>query len=214
MKVLDINGKIYKQYLNTKYYCNENGEIYSDFSHKILKPMKRGEANKEYYYIDINFGQGQKHTPIHKIVYQTWIGDIPTGQNVLHKDDNQFNNNFNNLYLGSIKRNVKDRIDNNHSVGNTWILTIYDKITKETITFCPAKNFIEYCGHPCENGNINRMFTRNWFQKRYEIISYYLCKSLKLKESVTTMGDECTSVEQNFVAARSAQLPNKEEEIV
>lgn len=214
MKVLDINGKIYKQYLNTKYYCNENGDIYSDFSHKILKPMKKGEKNKEYYYIDINFGQGQRHIPIHRIVYQTWIGDIPIGQNVLHKDDNQFNNNFNNLYLGDIKENTEDRINNDHNVGNTWILTIYDKEIQETKTFCPAKDFIEYCGHPCKNGNISRMFTRVWFQKRYEIIDYYLCKNLKLKESVTTMRDECTSVGQNFVAVRSAQLPKKEEEIV
>lgn len=176
--------------------------------------MKKGEKNKEYYYIDINFGQGQRHIPIHRIVYQTWIGDIPIGQNVLHKDDNQFNNNFNNLYLGDIKENTEDRINNDHNVGNTWILTIYDKEIQETKTFCPAKDFIEYCGHPCKNGNISRMFTRVWFQKRYEIIDYYLCKNLKLKESVTTMRDECTSVGQNFVAVRSAQLPKKEEEIV
>lgn len=214
MNVLDINGKTFKQYLNTEYYCDENGNIYSNFSRKILKPMAKGGKNKKYYYIDINFGQGQKHIPIHKIVYETWVGEIPAGMNVLHKDDNQLNNNFNNLYLGTIKQNTADRIDNGHNVSNTWILTIYDKLTKETKTFCPAKNFIEYCGHTCQNGSIKRMFTRNWFKERYEIIAYYLCKDLKQKESVTTMGDECNPVEQNFVPVRSAQLLEKEEEIV
>ena len=32
------------------------------------------------------------------------------------------------------------------------------------------------------------------FKKRYEIIDYYNCKSLDIKEGVTTMGDECNPV--------------------
>ena len=195
MKTVSIKGITFKQFKNTKYYCDENGNIYSEFSRKILKPMLRGQKNKEYYYIDINFGGGQQHYPIHKIVYETWIGEIPDGMLVLHKDDNQLNNNFNNLYLGTQKDNIQDCQNNKHKVGNTWILTIYDKQTKETITFCPANKFIEYSGHSCQNGGVSRMFTRNWFKIRYEIVDYYLCKNLDTKKGVTTMEDECTPVE-------------------
>lgn len=194
MKTISIRNKIFKQIKDTKYYCNENGDIYSDFSHKILQPMTRGLKNKLYPYVDINFGEGQKHCYIHKLVYETWIGEIPNNMYVLHKDDNQFNNNINNLYLGTQKQNIQDCINNNHRVGNTWILTIYDKEKKETFTFCPASKFIEYCGHPSANGSVKRFFTRNWFKKRYEIIDYYNCKSLDIKEGVTTMGDECNPV--------------------
>lgn len=195
MKIISIKNKTFKQFRNTKYYCDEDGNIYSDFSHKILKPLKRGQNNKQYLYIDINFGNGQKHYYIHKIVYETWIGEIPTGMNVLHKDDNALNNNFNNLYLGEQQQNIQDCINNNHRVGNTWVLTVFDKNINETITFCPAKKFIEYCGHPCKNGGVSRMFTRNWFKNRYEIIDYYQCKSLDIKEGVTTIPDECKEVE-------------------
>ena len=195
MKTISIKGIIFKQFKETKYYCDENGNIYSEFSRKILKPMLRGQKNKKYYYIDINFGDGQQHYPIHKIVYETWIGEIPNEMLVLHKDDNQLNNNFNNLYLGNQKDNIQDCQSNQHKVGNTWILTVYDKQIKETITFCPANKFIEYSGHPCRNGGVSRMFTRNWFKNRYEIIDYYLCKNLDIKKGVTTMEDECTPVE-------------------
>lgn len=99
MKTISIKNKIFKQIKDTKYYCNENGDIYSDFSHKLLQPMTRGLKNKLYLYVDINFGEGQKHCYIHKLVYETWIGEIPNNMCVLHKDDNQFNNNINNLYL-------------------------------------------------------------------------------------------------------------------
>jgi len=196
--IISIQGINFKQFRDTKYYCDENGNIYSDFSHRILKPMLRGEKNKKYYYIDINFGEGQKHYYIHRIVYETWIGEIPDDKQVLHKDDNQLNNNINNLYLGNQKQNIQDYKSNNNQMGNTWILTVYDKQKNKTITFCPASDFIEYSGHPCQNGGVKRMFTRNWFKIRYEIVDYYLCKSKEEKKGVTTMGDECSPVGQSL----------------
>jgi hypothetical protein len=195
MKTISIQGITYKQFKDTKYYCSKDGKIYSDFSQKILKPLIKNIGNKQYYYIDINFGNGQKHYPIHKIVYETWIGQIDNNLFVLHKDDNSLNNNIDNLYLGTQQQNIKDCQNNNHRIGNTWILTVYDKEKKETVTFCPAKEFITYSEHSCKNGGIKRVFTRNWFKQRYDIIDYYLCKSLDIKKGVTTMGDECSPVE-------------------
>lgn len=158
--------------------------------------MKRKSSqNKEYLYVDINFGEGQKHCNIHRIVYETWIGEIPEGMLVLHKDDNTLNNHINNLYIGNQQQNIQDCKNNKHRMGYIWVLTIFDKKVGKTITFCPALKFIEYSGHSCQNGNISRMMTRNWFKKRYDVIDYYQCKNLNDRESVTTMGDECSPVE-------------------
>lgn len=197
MNTIFINDKIFKKFRDTKYYCDEDGNIYSGYSRRILSPMLRGK-DKLYKYIDINFGNGQKHYPIHKIVYETWIGEIPDGLSVLHKNDDQMDNNINNLYLGDQKQNMHDRVENNHSIGNLWILTVYDKELNDTLTFCPASNFIDYCGHPSANGSINRMFDKNWFKKRYEVIDYYRCKNIAEKKGVTTMGDECNPVGQSL----------------
>lgn len=195
METISIQGKTFKQYRCTKYYCDEDGRIFSDYSQKILTPMLRGDGNKQYPYIDVNFGNGQKHVPVHRIVYECWIGEIDNNLNVLHKDDDQFNNNFNNLYLGNQKENIKDCINNEHRVGNIWTLTVFDNQINKTITFCPASDFIKYCRHPCNNGAIKRFFDKNWFQKRYTIIDYYRCKSLDEKKGVTTNPDECKDVE-------------------
>ena len=60
--ILFIKDKTFKQFRDTKYYCDEDGNIYSDFSHKILKPLIRNKkTNKQYYYIDINFGVVVRH---------------------------------------------------------------------------------------------------------------------------------------------------------
>ena len=57
---------------------------------------------------------------------------------------------------------------------NEGILSFDSLKTKENkiLTFCPASNFIIYSGHSCANGSVKRMFTRNWFKVRYEIIDY------------------------------------------
>ena len=47
--ILFIKDKTFKQFRDTKYYCDEDGNIYSDFSHKILKPLIRNKkTNKQY----------------------------------------------------------------------------------------------------------------------------------------------------------------------
>lgn len=193
--IIYIKDKQFKQFRDTKYYCSQDGEIYSDWSQKILKQSYRNSGNKKYAYIDINFGQGQKHVPIHRIVYETWVRILKENEQINHLDDNCLNNNLNNLYVGTQKENIQDCFENEHRVGNCWILTIFDKEKQKTITFCPAKDFIEYSGHSCQNGNISRVFTRNWFKKRYNIISYYLCKDINEKKGVTTIPDECKEVD-------------------
>lgn len=112
-----------------------------------------------------------------------------------HKDDNSLNNNYLNLYAGTQKDNIRDCITNKHRVGGMYYLTIFDKKTDEVLTFCPANKFIEYCKHSCVNGCIKRFFKRNWFKKRYEILEYKRIDNLSHFKSVTTMTDECRSVD-------------------
>jgi hypothetical protein len=194
-KIIYLKNKPFKQFRDTKYFCSQDGEIYSDWSQKILKQMYRNNGNKKYAYIDIDFGAGQKHILTHRIVYETWIRLLKDNEQVNHLDDNSLNNSLDNLYVGDQKENIQDCCENGHRVGNCWILTVFDKEKQETVTFCPARDFIEYSNHPCQNGNVSRTFTRNWFKKRYSIISYYLCKDIDEKKGVTTIPDECKEVD-------------------
>lgn len=187
MKSIIINKKVFKFYDST-YYVSADGEIYSTYSKKILKPSVDLDG---YLRVDIH----GKHAKVHKLVYTTWIGSLKKGEQVNHKDDNKLNNNYCNLYAGSQKENTKDRISNGHNVGNIYYFTVFDKQENKVITFCPSSDFIKYCGHPSGNGSIKRFFSRNWFQKRYEIIEFKNINNLMELKSVTTMSDECSSVE-------------------
>ena len=164
MKEIIIENKTLKPY-DENYFISEYGDVYSLYSKKFLKHQIDRDG---YHRVDIH----SKHIKVHKLVYTTWIGNLSKEEQINHKDDNKDNNHYSNLYAGSQKENIQDCIKNKHRVGNTHYLTIYDKKENKILTFCPASEFILYSGHSCMNGSVKRMFTRNWFKVRYEIIDY------------------------------------------
>lgn len=179
MNEIIIDEKPYRQYDNA-YYVSANGDIYSLYS---MKNLKHAIDIDGYHRVDLH----GKHRKVHQLVYHVWGNRVPAGTQINHIDDNKDNNHISNLYAGTQKQNIYDCKMNGHRVGNVWYLTVRDKQRDQIISFSPASDFIKYSGHPCNNGGIKRMFTRNWFKKRYEIIDYK-------KKSVTTTADECRQV--------------------
>lgn len=195
MESIIFNGKEFKQYrYNPNYFVSCDGEVFSNFSKKIIKNGVRGKE-KQYYSVDITIDHSQKHIPVHKIVYDTWVRKLEPNEQVNHRDDNSFNNNASNLYVGTQKENIQDCINNNHRVGNVFYLTVFDKEIGKVLTFVPAGNFIEYSGHSNKSGSLNKFFSKQWFKQRYEIIEYKRVKNLDELKGVTTMADECKPVE-------------------
>lgn len=195
MKSIIIEGKEFKQVaINKTYFISSDGLVYSSFSKRLLKLMKRSYDNKKYYYVDIFVGGKQKHITIHRLVYETWVGSISPNMQVNHKNDNSLDNRVENLYIGTQSDNIRDCIYNGHRVGSTKLFIVYDRHVDKTLTFCPANDFISYCGHTSKNGSIKRFFTKNWFKKRYIIIEFRSIVDLNELKSVTTIADECRQV--------------------
>lgn len=122
-----IDNKEFKQLrINHNYFISKDGEVYSTYSNRLLKPLIRGKGKKVYLCVDIWFDGSQKHMPIHRLVYDTWVEPITINDNINHYDDNQFNNSVENLYKGNQKENIQDCINNGHRVGNIKKLTVYD----------------------------------------------------------------------------------------
>lgn len=157
-----INDVIYKKY-DSMYYVSAYGDVYSKYCKRNLKQHIDIHG---YPRVDIH----GKHMKIHKLVYLVWVGEIKDNMQINHIDDNKNNMHYTNLYLGTQKENINDCIRNNHRVGNTQYLKVYDKEKKEILTFCPSGDFLKYANHPQRNGNVKRVLKRNWFKERYEFI--------------------------------------------
>lgn len=189
-----INGDIFRSIDDKGYYfINKVGDIYSTRAGKMLKHQINWQG---YHRVDL-YG---KHCQVHRLVYQTWVGNIPNDMQVNHLDDNKDNNSVDNLYVGTQKQNITDCMNNNHKVGRVYYLTVYDKRLNKLVTICPAHHLYEYDReHTCKSRNVLKAMSTNWFRTRYDVIEYKpitsLQQFLELK-GVSTKGDECSPVEQ------------------
>lgn len=156
------NGKVFKPYDNM-YFVSADGEVFSKFKNGLLKQSVDVDGYKR---VDIH----SRHMKIHRLVYIVWNGEIPSGMQVNHLDDNKSNNHYKNLYAGTQKENIKDCVKNKHRVGNVQSVTVYDKEKRKYLSFPSVKDFLSYTGHSVSNGSIAHCKRKKWFQRRYEVI--------------------------------------------
>lgn len=206
MSMIIYNRKLFKPYDDT-YYVSTDGDVYSTNVHRLLKPNVDVDG---YRRVDIH----SRHIKIHRLVYLVWVGPIPMGCQINHKNDDKQDNRVENLYAGTQQHNIADCIENQHRIGNMYYLTVFDKTVNKTITFAPASEFQQYSGHRANNGHISRMFGRHWFKCRYKLIEYRKLDNLNHRKNVTTMGDECNPVGLSLSQVEAHNIGVADEEIV
>lgn len=115
-KLVDKEGKLPTR---GNYYISNNGDFYSTFTKKLIKPQK---CHKGYLYVEI----GRKKYKVHRLVAEYFIPNPENKPQVNHIDCNKENNNVNNLEWVTNRENYE------------WAL--------EKGTF--SKEFLEYKGNP------------------------------------------------------------------
>lgn len=108
-----MENKTIKDYPN--YEISSEGEVYrkervgylgNPIKRKRLKPYK---GKNGYYMVYLFNGHGQKKSHyIHRLMYQTFIGDIPFKYEIDHIDGNRLNNKAENLRAVSHKSNCNN----------------------------------------------------------------------------------------------------------
>jgi len=79
------------------YLVFENGQIWSKYSKKFLKPQINPKTGYHQYPIYIN--KKEKKPLIHRLVYQLFLGDIPNNLTVDHRVEDKSLNHYSNLQL-------------------------------------------------------------------------------------------------------------------
>lgn len=85
--------------LDFLYEINENGTILRNVKSKkqIKIFLDTYHSKSGYYTAFVNHKHKVKRLPIHKIVAECWLGDIPNGYEIDHIDKNTKNNHYSNL---------------------------------------------------------------------------------------------------------------------
>lgn len=93
-----------------KYWAFDDGRIYSYFSEGF---MKQCATNDGYKYVGLSDpSKGQQRTQrqlVHRLIVQTFIGEIPKGYEVNHKDFTRDNNRLENLEIITLRDNRMGR---------------------------------------------------------------------------------------------------------
>ena len=94
------NGSIYSTKVSPRY--NPKGEL------RLLQPSYN-KSGYLYYglFVDRPNNKAKRYWPrAHKLIYQTFIGEIPDGVEIDHYDDNRHNNSVDNLKLLTHSQNM------------------------------------------------------------------------------------------------------------
>jgi len=95
------------------YTITEDGDVFS-YKHnnkRKLKPQKASQSKKGYFQVRLFEPKGSgdvfgKLHYVHRLVWETYKGDIPEGKQIDHIDSNTSNNNVDNLQLLTPRQNM------------------------------------------------------------------------------------------------------------
>ena len=160
------NNVEFKKY-DDNYFVSENGDVFSTYKQGLLKHYIDCDG---YHRVDIH----GKHMKIHRMVHELWNGSVPKGKQVNHYNDDKDNNNYRNLYVGNQQENIHDCVRNQHRVGNTYSIKVYDKKCNKILEFPSIKEFIDYSGHSVANGSLSHIKDKCMQWREAENIHYSL----------------------------------------
>ena len=93
------------------YRINEKGDVINKFG-KLLKP---GKLSNGYMHVSLSNDEVKgKHVYVHHLVWLTFVGEIPEGLLICHKDTNRQNNALDNLCAMTHKENFNKPLTIEH----------------------------------------------------------------------------------------------------
>lgn len=111
--------------INNNYLIDENGNVYSRRTNKIMKPYNN-RAGKGYLYVCLyNGSKKQGNYAIHRLVAMTFIPNPQNKTHVNHIDGNTLNNNVNNLEWVTPLENVE------HAARVIKVMHCYEKANQK-----------------------------------------------------------------------------------
>ena len=87
----NLKGELWKQYRDTDYHFSSYGRVKRIYRHKerLLKPYKVSRRNGSELWVVKVYG---KETPVSRTVYELFIGTVPEGYNIIHRNKVQSDN--------------------------------------------------------------------------------------------------------------------------
>lgn len=127
------NLEEYKPLFGGRYQVSKDGNIYSSVRTKLLKPSP-GVSGYLRVCVRPIFGEKAQMIPVHKLVAMAWLGNIPEGYQIDHKDRCVTNNHVDNLRIVTAAENAANKVLKSQravaQIKDGNILRIFDSATE------------------------------------------------------------------------------------
>lgn len=141
MNEIIYNNKTFKKTSIDDYFISNDGEVFSLKTNKILK------ANTEHHghqRIELKINGIPKKFFIHRLVYETWVGELKENMVIEHLDSNPKNNYYKNLKQSTQKENIKTCIEANRRIGNIKNVYLFDINKNLFYKFNSVQDLLKY----------------------------------------------------------------------
>lgn len=116
-----------KKHPTLDFWCDEEGNVF------INGVKKEFSKNNRYYRVSVPLVKGSKLFSVHRLVFETWVGDIQEGLVINHIDGNRYNNSVNNLEVCTHKENNQHAWDMGLQKSRPGVLHHYAKIDEKIL---------------------------------------------------------------------------------
>ena len=189
-------NKTFKKTSIGNYWISKDGEIINmnQKNPKILKQQTTWDGHKR---IELYENGSSKKYYVHRLVYETYIGELIENFVIEHLDGNPSNNNYKNLKQSTQKENIdtalkQKRFGNNHSKK----IIIKNIKTNEILEFDKIKDLAIFLDLSLTHYTyLKSIVKHNKFKNKYVIITDY--KGQSTIESITVEknnGEEASRV--------------------
>lgn len=106
-----LGSEEFRQIYDSDYYVSRDGLVVNNKTHYIIKPAITPLG---YVVFHISIKGKRIHKYAQRLVWETYIGEVPKGYDIDHIDNNKLNNKLDNLRCITHKENCykRDHIDN------------------------------------------------------------------------------------------------------
>lgn len=167
-----INGEPYRRKtIKTKYFKINDGK-YLVIDNLVFKKMKIHDNKIGYKFVKLTNEKDSKNLYLHRLMYQTFVGVIPSDKEVNHIDHNKENNTINNLELLTRSENIMKSIEHYGGV----LLKRCKQCSKKLKGYMEER---QYC-NTCKPIEINPK-TGKRYQSKAQIEHYISTRKVKIR---------------------------------
>lgn len=152
------------------YWISEAGDVFNKVGNdfRLMKPFMTKDKHMKIE-LKVKKGVGKKFF-IHRLVYQSFVGDLRDGYVIEHKNSIPYQNYYKNLKQNTQSENIKTAVKAKHWNQNKKVIKVFNIKTSEYETYDSIKELYKKLNISYNSGSLKKLIKNHRFINTYIFI--------------------------------------------